>query len=106
MTFEDELRKGNFQVPECTNCKKIVWPPSDFCNQCFSDILWRKCSNEGKIIEFSKQNNHYFCLVEFENSVKVMGKISSSGIPDKDKQVRIDRCGMKNDDYFFEFSLF
>jgi len=34
MTFEDELRKGNFQIPECTNCKKIVWPPSYFCNHC------------------------------------------------------------------------
>jgi len=105
MTFEDELRKGNFQIPECTNCKKIVWPPSYFCNHCFSDIRWRKCSNEGKIIEFSKQNDHYFCLAEFENSVKIMGKIYS-GIPDKDKQVRIERCGMKNEDYFFEFSLF
>jgi len=104
MTFEDELKKGNFQVAECINCKKIVWPPSDFCNQCFSEIRWRKCSNEGKIIEFSKQNNIYFCLAEFENSIKIIGKISS-GVPDKAQQVRIERCGIKNDDYFFEFSL-
>jgi len=105
MTFEDELRKGNFQIPECTNCKKIVWPPSDFCNTCFGDIHWRTCSNEGKIIEFSKQNNDYFCLAEFENSIKIIGKLSS-GIPDRDKQVRITQCGIKNNDYFFEFLLF
>jgi hypothetical protein len=104
MTFEDELRKGNFQVAECTDCKKIVWPPSDFCNQCFQEIRWRKCANEGKIIEFSKQNNNYFCLAEFENTIKIIGKVAS-GIPTKDQQIRMERCGMIDDNYFFEFSL-
>jgi hypothetical protein len=104
MTFEAELRKGNFQVAECTNCEKIVWPPSDFCDQCFKEICWRKSTNKGKIIEFSKQNNHYFCLAEFENTIRVIGKILS-GIPNKGQQVRIERCGMKENNYFFEFSL-
>jgi uncharacterized OB-fold protein len=105
MNFEEQLRNGNFQIAECINCKKIVWPPSDFCNQCLNEVCWRKCSNEGKIIEFSKQNNFYFCLAEFENNIKIIGKISS-GIPEKDKQVRLERCGIKDGKYFFEFSTF
>ena len=59
---------------------------------------------EGKIIEFSKQNNNYFCLVEIENTIKVMGKISS-GIPNVGQHVKIERCGIKDDNYYFEMSL-
>ena len=30
---------------------------------------------EGKIIEFSKQNENYFCLVEFYGSIRLMAKM-------------------------------
>ena len=60
MTFEDELKKGNFQVPECLNCKDIVWPPSDYCSICFSKIIWRKSDGVGKILEYSKKGAIFF----------------------------------------------
>ena len=104
MNFELELKKGNFIIAECIHCKKIVWPPSEFCNQCFKEVSWRKGSQEGKIIEFSKQNNEYFCLVEIENTIKIMGKLSS-GIPNTEQRVKIERCGIKDDKYYFEMSL-
>jgi uncharacterized protein len=104
MNFELELEKGNFIVAECMHCKKIVWPPSEFCNQCFKEISWRKGSREGKIIEFSKQNNNYFCLVEIENTIKIMAKISS-GIPNIGQRVKIESCGIKDKNYYFEISL-
>lgn len=104
MNFESELEKGNFVVPECKKCKKIVWPPSDFCNRCLREVSWRNYSNQGKIIEFSKQNNAYFCLAEFENPVKIMGKITH-GIPDIGKYVKIKKCGIKEKDYYFEMSV-
>ena len=104
MNFEGGLKKGVFMIGECINCKKIVWPPSEFCNQCFNEIHWREGSNKGKIIEFSKQGDNYFCVVEFENMIKVMGNLLS-GIPTLDKQVKIEKCGIKENDYFFEFSL-
>jgi len=104
MIFEAELKKGNFVVSECKHCQKIVWPPSEFCNQCFREVTWRKGTNNGKIIEFSKQNNNYFCLIEIENTIKIIGKISS-GIPNVGQHVKLEKCGIKDDGYFFEMSL-
>ena len=104
MNFESELKKGNFTIAECTRCKKIVWPPSEFCNQCFKEVSWRKGSYEGTIIELSKQNENYFCLVEIENTIKIIGKVSS-GIPNIGQHVKIERCGIKDENYYFEMSL-
>jgi uncharacterized OB-fold protein len=104
MNFESELKNGNFIVAECIHCQKIVWPPSEFCNQCFSEVFWRKALHEGKIVEFSKQNNDYFCLVEIENTIKIMGKISS-GVPNVGQHVKIERCGIKNENYYFVFGM-
>ncbi|MBI5859690.1 MAG: hypothetical protein HZB73_03095 [Nitrosarchaeum sp.] len=104
MNFEYELKKGNFIIGECTDCKKIIWPPSEFCNRCFKEVSWRKGSHEGKIIEFSKQNNDYFCLVEIENTIRIMGKMTS-GVPNIGQHVMIERCGIKDKNYFFEISL-
>ena len=78
MNFESELAKGFFCIPECTKCKKIVWPPSEFCNHCFGEVSLKKGDFEGKIIEFSRQDEDYFCIVEFEESIRIMAKISKS----------------------------
>jgi hypothetical protein len=103
MNFENELKHGKFVVSECLYCKKIVWPPSEFCNQCFKEVNWRNNIQEGKIIEFSKQDDYFFCLSEFE-SIKIMGKLQS-GIPGIGKRVRMAKCGINNNNYFFEFLL-
>jgi len=42
MSFEFELSKGQFMIPECTECKKIVWPPTEFCDNCFGEICLKK----------------------------------------------------------------
>lgn len=104
MNFESELKKGNFVVSECKHCQKIVWPPSEFCNQCFREVSWKKGSNEGKIIEFSKQNNDYFCLIEIENSIKIIGKLSY-GIPKIGQNIKIEKCGVKDENHYFEILL-
>lgn len=104
MNFDSELEKGNFMVAECTHCKTIVWPPSEFCNKCFREVSWRKGSHEGKIIEFSRQNDSYFCLIEIEKSIRIMGKLPK-GIPTVGQQVKIEKYGMKDNSYNFEISL-
>ena len=104
MNFESELKKGKLIIPECNRCNKIVWPPSEFCNQCFKEVSWRTSSYEGKIIEFSKQNKTYFSLVEIENIIKIIGKISF-GIPNVGQRVKIEKCGIKDGNYYFEVSL-
>ena len=72
MNFEEELTKGNFTIPECSSCKKIVWPPAEFCDVCYNETRLKSGQFTGKIIEFSKQGNEYFCMVEFVDSFRLM----------------------------------
>ena len=104
MSIERELEKGNFVIGECSKCKKNIWPPSEFCNSCFGDVIIKQGSFEGKIIEFSKKDQEYFCLAEFAEQVKIMGRITS-GIPLQGQRVSVKKCGIKDKSYFFEFSL-
>jgi len=99
MNFESELAQGKFYIPECTICKKIVWPPTEFCDHCFGLISLKKGDFEGKIIEFSRQNEEYFCLVEFEKTIRVLAKILK--IPEIGQTVKISKCGISNGNYFF-----
>ncbi|MFQ5497936.1 MAG: hypothetical protein ACE5DU_08645 [Nitrosopumilus sp.] len=99
MNFESELYKGFFCIPECVKCKKIVWPPSKFCNHCFGEVCLKKGDFEGKIIEFSRHDEDYFCLVEFEDTIRIMAKISKS--PKIGQIVKITKCGISNGNYFF-----
>lgn len=103
MSIESEIKKGNFVVGECSNCKKTVWPPSRYCNVCFGDVVSKKISSKGKILEFSKQDETYFCLAEF-NEVKIIGK-TTGGTPKNNQFVSMVKCGINNGNYFFEFEL-
>ena len=78
MSFESELSKGKFLIPECDVCKKFVWPPSEFCNACMGKTSLREDDFKGTVIEFSRQNEHYFCIVEIEHSFRIMAKMTDS----------------------------
>jgi hypothetical protein len=99
MSFESELSKGQFCIPECMTCKKIVWPPSEFCDNCNGETSLKKGKFEGKIVEFSKQNENYFCMVEFFDSIRLIAKMNTS--PKKDQIVKISKCGISEGSYFF-----
>lgn len=99
MNFESKLSQGDFYIPECTKCMKIVWPPSEICNHCFGDVLLKKKVSEGKIIEFSSKDDAYFCLVEFEKEIRVIAKISK--MPEIGQKIKILKCGLNNGNYFF-----
>lgn len=100
MNFESELSSGKFCIPECEKCKKIVWPPSEFCGHCFGTISLKEDDYEGKIIEFSRQDDQYFCIVEFKDTVRIMAGISET--PKKGQMVKISECGIRNGSYFFK----
>ena len=99
MNFESELSQGKFCIPKCTICMKTVWPDSDFCNHCFGPVSLKTGDFEGEIIEFSRQNDEYFCLVEFEGVVKIIAKISKT--PKIGQTVKISKCGISDGNYFF-----
>ena len=99
MSFEKELEKGQFCIPECMVCKKLVWPPSEFCDKCNGKTSLKKEEFDGKIIEFSRQNEEYFCMVEFCDSIRIMAKMATC--PKKDQMVKISKCGIDKNNYFF-----
>ena len=100
MNFEEELTKGNFTIPECLSCKKIIWPPAEFCNVCYNETSLKTGQFTGKIIEYSKQNEEYFCMVEFLDSFRLMAKTNDK--PEIGKIVKITKCGILNGNYFFQ----
>ncbi|MEK9681934.1 MAG: hypothetical protein VW081_03515 [Nitrosopumilus sp.] len=102
MSFEEELSKGSFLIPECTVCKKLVWPPTEFCDDCMGKTRLKEGNFQGKIIEFSKQNDDYFCIVEMESSFRIIAKMTNE--PQIDQYVKISKCGINEGNYFFEVS--
>ena len=104
MNIKSELKRGNLVISECTYCKKIIWPLSEYCNQCFKETSLRKFPNHGKIIEFSKQDNVFFVIAEFENCLRIMGKIIL-GNPDIGKTVEVVNYGIKDSNYFLEMKV-
>jgi len=100
--FESEIKAGNFVTSECTYCKKIVWPPSDYCDNCFMEVNWRKVSPNGKLIEWSKKNNDIFCIAEFENTIRVMGKLDTKNVMPKSGQLlKFIKCSLNYKPKFF-----
>jgi len=103
--FESELKTGNFVTSECDHCNRIVWPPSDYCDNCFQKVNWRKISKNGTIIELSKKENDVFCISEFENKIRIMGKLDAQiDMVKPGQRVKLSSCLFNGKNRFF-FSL-
>ena len=102
MNFESKMSRGEFCIPECEKCKKTVWPPAEFCSHCFGTVSLKQGDFEGKIIEFSRQDEQYFCIVEFSDAIRIMAKISKT--PKAGQTVKISKCGIIKGNYFFQVS--
>ncbi|MEO9309059.1 MAG: zinc ribbon domain-containing protein [Nitrososphaera sp.] len=90
--FESELRKGRFVVGHCPKCDKITWPPNDFCNLCFGDLLWRQLKEHGTLIEYSAKDGKQFCVAEFEGGIRVMGTIVGAFTLKRGQKIRLASC--------------
>ena len=103
--FEDELKTGNFVTSECNHCNRIVWPPSNYSDNCFREVNWRKVSENGIIIEFSKKEHDIFCIAEFENKIRIIGKLDTEINMIKPGQIiKLSKCLLNGKNRFF-FSL-
>ena len=105
MNFEDELSKGNFIISECLKCNSTVWPPNEICSKCFGKTEWRNTSRDAKILEFSKESDRIFCLVEFENKIRVLGTLNSDSMPEIGQKVQLDKVSIHGGNYNFEMRL-
>jgi len=99
--FKSELKKGNFVCSECVKCNKLVWPPSDFCNRCFHDVIWRQVSVNGRLVEFSEKDSNIFCIGEFENTIRVMGTLKANvGDIKIGQEIKLAKCGFNGHEKF------
>ena len=104
--FEEKLSRGELVIPECSACNEAIWPPNDFCSKCFGKAIWREFNQSGKILEYSKKGEQFFCLVEFANKIRLIGKISSkSPNPEIGNKVRIESCGIEGTNYKFNLKI-
>jgi uncharacterized OB-fold protein len=94
--FESELKNGRFVVGECTKCQKIAWPPNDFCSRCFGNLSWRNVKEPGILVEYSARNDEIFCIVEFENTIRIMGTISNNMHLKPGQKIKILSCGFED----------
>ena len=76
----------------------------DYCDECFGEVTIEDGPQIGRIIEFAKKENEYFCIIEMTEEIKIMGKLLA-GTPKNDQHVKIAHCGIVENNYFFEFSL-
>lgn len=102
MRFATELALGRFCIPECTACKKIVWPASDTCGMCLGRVSLRSGDFEGRVLECSGQGGRHFCLVEFEGAVRVIAEIPEE--PKIGQAVRMRGCGVSEGAWKFYVS--
>ncbi len=71
--FKENLKKNNFVCSFCPKCNKTVWPPSDFCNSCFNEVIWKPLDRKAKLIEMVKKDEECICMAEFESGIRIMG---------------------------------
>lgn len=92
MSFESEIKNGRFVIGECIKCKKINWPPHEFCSFCFSELLLRDPKSPGILIEYSIKDGKLFAIVEFEKTVRIIGTIKNTHKPEIGQKIRISSC--------------
>ena len=104
MNFEEELSKGNFMLSKCSKCDQVIWPPNEICSKCFGNAKWEKCSEFGKLIEYSLKDGQIFCLAEFDR-VRIMGIINSTSEPHVGQKIKLEKSSIHDGNYHFEMSL-
>jgi len=99
--FEQQLEQGIFQICYCKNCNNTIWPPKEICHICHNKANWKKSTNFGKIVEFSKKESTYFGLIEIDDGIRVLGNISSVSVPKVDQLVRMNVSFNSKPNYSF-----
>jgi uncharacterized OB-fold protein len=105
--FYDFLNRGEFRIPICDNCGAKIWPPTKFCNYCYSKkIRMSKLNTNGQIIEYTQSyigKRNKLGVVEI-SGIRVIG-ILDDGAMNSGSSVKLSKCGVDRDNSpFFEFS--
>ena len=98
--FEEELKNNNFVCSECLKCQKIIWPPSNYCNKCFRNVIWRQVSRNAILLEYSYENGECFCLAELEDQIRLVGKILEPNKLEIGQKLVLEKCDYDDSEKF------
>ncbi len=99
--FEEGVQNNQFVCSECAKCNALVWPPNEFCSMCFGKVHWRQVSKKGKLVEYSKEKNTFFCIAEFEKSIRIMGQLETGlKSPQIGQDLELVLCSQKGKEKF------
>jgi len=108
--FIESLKAGKLTTSKCLSCKNIIWPPSNVCPKCLSDsIEWVEVGSTGKLLDFSESlmgnKPVIFGIVELDENIRVLGRIicNDSSEVKKGIDVKLVKCGIENNDVYYEF---
>lgn len=105
------LQRGQLRIPTCSKCHQNIWPPNQFCSQCFSRrIDMVKADRKGRILELSKSHNKdytlemTYALIEI-SGVRLIGSVIGNRIKENNS-VLLRRCGLtQSKNAFYEFLM-
>ncbi len=101
--FKENLKKNNFICSYCEKCERVVWPPSDLCNRCFSQVTWKNLDRKAKLIELIKKDGEQICIAEFKSGIRIMGTLLHGENLKVGDFLNLVKCDYeKTEKYFFE----
>jgi uncharacterized OB-fold protein len=100
--FYDFIRKGEFRVAVCKQCRRKIWPPSEFCYYCFSATRLTKIKTTGRLIESTASHIYgkedLYGLVDMKG-IKLIGSLSTNVT--NGMKVRMVECGIRENGCLF-----
>ncbi len=100
--FYDFIRRGEFRVAVCKNCRKKIWPPTEFCCDCFFATSLEKIETTGTLIECTTSHIYdsedLYGVVDMQG-IKLIGSLSGNTIPGT--KVRMVECGIRESGCLF-----
>jgi uncharacterized OB-fold protein len=115
--FVDFLDKGKLAGTRCKSCRTPYFPPRTDCSRCLStDMEWSEITGKGRLISYSTliyaptgfeaDLPYTIALVEFENKIKVFGRLSKE-IKEPEisigMELRVEVVKLPNDRIIYEF---
>ncbi len=112
----DYLEKGKVMMTKCQQCGKAFFPPKADCPRCVSsNVEWLEISSIGTLLAFTVVNYgpsgfendtpYTLGIAEFEEGVKVLGRVSKAISPEDVKvgmRVKLAPLKLANEQIIYE----
>ena len=112
----DYLEKGKVMMTKCQQCGKAFFPPKADCPRCVSsNVEWLEISSIGTLLTFTVVNYgpsgfendtpYTLGIAEFEEGVKVLGRVSREISPEDIKvgmRVKLTPVKLANEQIIYE----